>query len=74
MSMNGEESVSNGKKRKKRSRGIWPITYKWVAVGTLVAYTAIGSQKVTLAQTQQRPAGNKNAPPPHASRVAHAPF
>ncbi len=61
--MNGEESVSNGKKRKKRSRGIWPITYKWVAVGTLVAYTAIGSQKVTLAQTQQRPAGNKNTPP-----------
>ena len=32
-----------------RITGSWPVTYKWVAMGTLVAYTALGASKVTLA-------------------------
>ena len=46
--------VRNRAKEKKTNaqRGIWPVTYKWVAVGTLVAYTALGSHRVTLAQAQ----------------------
>jgi catecholate siderophore receptor len=31
-------------------RNNWPVTYKWIAMGTLVAYTAIGGQRVGLAQ------------------------
>ena len=48
------DSRKNGKKREKRiQKGSWPITYKWVAMGTLVAYTALGSHKVALAQVPQ---------------------
>ena len=50
-------NTKNGKarsaKRKESGKGIWPVTYKWVAVGTLMAYTAIGSQKITLANAQE---------------------
>lgn len=50
--------------RNKRSQKCaWPITYKWVAMGTLVAYTALGGQKVTLAQSQQLPGGANPKPP-----------
>jgi hypothetical protein len=48
------------KKRNKRQKesgskkGAWPITYKLVAMGTLVAYTAIGSQKIAIASAQEQ--------------------
>jgi catecholate siderophore receptor len=42
---------------------MWPVTYKWVAMGTRVAYTAIGGQKVTLAGAKQNPTGAQNTPP-----------
>ena len=47
-----------GKDHKRRQQGIWPVTYKWMAMGTLVAYTALGGQKidVALAQGTQGPA------------------
>ncbi len=38
----------------KAAKGAWPVTYKWLAVGTLVAYTAIGSQQIALATPQQK--------------------
>jgi len=28
----------------QRAEGGWPVTYKWVAMGTLVAYTIFGSR------------------------------
>ena len=31
----------------------WPVTYRLVAMGTLVAYTAFGATKITLAQSPQ---------------------
>ena len=58
------DSRKNGKKREKRiQKGSWPITYKWVAMGTLVAYTALGSHKVALAQVPQAPVSPGNTPP-----------
>ena len=54
----------NAKRREKQiQKGSWPITYKWVAMGTLVAYSALGSHKVALAQVPQAPASPKNTPP-----------
>ncbi len=54
----------NAKRREKQiQKGSWPITYKWVAIGTLVAYSALGSHKVALAQVPQAPASPKNTPP-----------
>ncbi len=48
---------------KGRDKRSWPVTYKWVAMGTLVAYTAIGGQKVVLAQASKNPAGTQNTSP-----------
>ncbi len=48
----------------KRQNGIWPVTYKLVAMGTLVAYSALGAQKITMAQTAApTPSGTKYNPP-----------
>jgi catecholate siderophore receptor len=58
------DSKKNAKRREKQIRkGSWPITYKWMAMGTLVAYTALGSHKVALAQVPQAPASPRNTPP-----------
>ncbi len=41
-------------KRKRPQTGkaanSWPVTYRWLATGTLVAYTAIGCHKIAAAQ------------------------
>lgn len=42
----------------------WPVTYKWIAAGTLIAYSAIGSATVPLAFAQDL----KPAPPTAGSR------
>ncbi len=41
---------------RKNSKG-WPVAYRWAAVGTIVAYSAVGSKTFTLpkAQAQQLP-------------------
>src|SRR5690349_9923959 len=46
-------------KQEADKRGSWPIAYQWVAMGTLVVYSAVGARTVTYA-----------AEPPAA---AHAP-
>jgi catecholate siderophore receptor len=50
-------------KPRQDSKGIWPVTYRWVAAGTLIAYTALGAQRVTFAQAQQTPSQTKANPP-----------
>ena len=37
--------------RKLAASSKWPVTYRFVAMGTLMAYTAFGASKVTLAQS-----------------------
>jgi len=65
------------KNRKKQqtaetSQGNWPVTYKWVAMGTLVAYTALGGRTVPVAQGQQAPNGTKTNPAqPQTAESAH---
>ena len=34
----------------------WPVSYRWIALGTVVIYTAIGSRTVNIAAAQQLPA------------------
>ena len=55
-----------------REKGNWPVTYKWVAMGTLVAYTALGGQTVPLVQAQQAPTGTKaNSAQPQTAGLPH---
>ncbi len=35
----------------KRRQGAWPEVYRWLATGTLMVYTAVGSRAVAVAQT-----------------------
>ena len=55
-------SIKRRKDKKKRKqdlqasgKGPWPVTYKWVAMGTIVAYTAVGARTVRLASAQEMP-------------------
>ncbi len=38
-----------------RKKSNWPVTYRWVAMGTLVAYSAIGSKTFSIAGAQTLP-------------------
>ena len=42
-------------KKNRSTSSNWPVTYRFVAMGTLVAYTAFGATKVTLAQSPRTP-------------------
>ena len=57
--------------QKDNVRGSWPVAYKWMATGTLVAYTALGGQKVTLAQVQQKPGSLKTTPQVQSNSSTH---
>ena len=38
--------------KKRTAQDNWPITYRWLAMGTLVAYSAVGSETVDVAFAQ----------------------
>src|SRR5579883_317980 len=45
-----------GKKRRKRySQNGWPITYRWTAIGTVVACSTIGGKTINVAYAQSAP-------------------
>ena len=45
--------MKTGKKKRDRTgQGNWPIAYRWAAMGTLVAYSAVGSRTVNVARAQ----------------------
>ncbi len=48
-------SIGKNSRPKKSARGVWPVTQKWIAMGTFVVYTAIGSKIVTVALAQEIP-------------------
>src|SRR5262249_12773887 len=56
--MKGKNKV---KQAAERGRGCWPVTYRFVAMGTLVAYTAFGASKLALASPFGANSG-KNGP------------
>jgi len=39
----------------KPSKNSWPVAYRWLATGTLVAYTAVGCQRVAAAPLPPHP-------------------
>jgi catecholate siderophore receptor len=43
------------RKRKTRTpaQGAWPIAYRWAAMGTLIAYSAVGSKTINAACAQE---------------------
>lgn len=77
-----ERQPSKGRnaKARKMGRGIWPVTYKWVAMGTLVAYTAIGGRKIAVVHAQGRSGPAKtqsqtqSAPPKFRFEIAAGPL
>jgi catecholate siderophore receptor len=47
-----------------RTSHSWPVAYRWAAMGTLVAYSAVGTRNVALAQmtAPSKPAGAPQSP------------
>jgi catecholate siderophore receptor len=41
--------------RESKQSGSWPVAWRWLAVGTIVIYTAIGSSVVNVAAAQELP-------------------
>ena len=55
----------------KQSEGSWPATYRWLATGTLVVYTAIGCHKVE--RRASPPAAHPSRPASHSRRPPRCP-
>lgn len=49
--------------RKELKKGAWPVAYRWVAMGTLVAYSALGSRTYNVAMGQEMPQPVKGSGP-----------
>ncbi len=47
--------------RNTRTSSTWPVSYRWLAVGTLAIYTAIGGRIVNIASAQQLPQQSADA-------------
>jgi catecholate siderophore receptor len=50
-------------KTKNRAQSQWPVAYRWVALGTLVAYSAVGSRTIAVTHAQDA-AGSQAVRPP----------
>ncbi len=46
---------TSSKKEKRSGQNSWPITYRWTAIGTVVAYSAIGTKTFNVASAQSVP-------------------
>ena len=52
--MNTKEGSPRRKRRKKADgRSNWPVAYRWAAMGTMVAYSALGSRVIDIAHAQE---------------------
>jgi catecholate siderophore receptor len=60
-----QKAGKNTAKNRNKKRACWPEVYKWLAAGTLVVYTAVGSKTVSLAQAQDA----AGAPNPSGSQA-----
>ena len=45
--------ADKAKTSRNSSKGSWPIVYRWAAMGTLVAYSAVGTKIISAAQAQE---------------------
>ena len=63
-----------GKKEAKRnSQNNWPITYRWTAIGTVVACSAVGSTTIHVAYAQSVPQSSGAKSPTQVQRFDIAP-
>src|SRR5579862_4036825 len=66
-----------GKKESKRKReNNWPITYRWTAIGTVVACSAIGSKTINVAHAQSvpQPTGRTSQTQTQSFEIASGPL
>ncbi len=71
------KSRTAGKKETNRnSQNSWPITYRWTAIGTVVACSAIGSTTINMAYAQNVPqsSGAKSATQVQRFDIASGPL
>lgn len=61
------------KSQKKNSPGAWPVAYKWVAMGTLAVYTAIGQKTIAVAYAADARAGLESPMPESMAQTALPP-
>ncbi len=47
--------TANSRKAKTNSRSNWPVTHRWVTMGTIVACSAVGSETINVAYAQAAP-------------------
>ena len=60
-----KRNAPRGRRENRGGRsGNWPVGYRWVAMGTLIAYSAVGTRTLVLAQTapQAQPSGQTALP------------
>ena len=59
------------RKRKKPENGkacAWPVAYRWAAMGTLVAYSAIGTKTINIARAQDIPSPHSTNRPAYQTQ------
>lgn len=60
--MKSHPNRRNTKENKSARKNSWPVSYRWLAAGTLAMYTAIGVSTVSVAMAQPPAAGQTSAP------------
>jgi catecholate siderophore receptor len=60
--------LEHKKKKNEQASSSWPVSYRWLAVGTIAVYTAIGSKTIHVAFAQDARAASKNP-----DRIAYGP-
>ena len=58
------KTKTTGKRGNRAAGGqnSWPVAYRWVAMGSLVAYSAVGTQTIHVAQAQTAPSSLSRTP------------
>jgi catecholate siderophore receptor len=66
-------SAAGRKKAETNSRNSWPMTYRWTAIGTVVACSAVGSKTINVASAQSVPQPGSSISKTRAQRFDIAP-
>jgi catecholate siderophore receptor len=61
MTKSQSKQKTSPQRKPKHLSANWPVTYRLVAMGTLVAYTAFGATKITLAEPRQASSNSNQA-------------
>src|SRR5580698_8849777 len=74
--MNFRNRTAGKKEAKRNSQNRWPITYRWTAIGTVVACSAAGTSTINVARAQSVPqsSGTKSQPQVQRFDIASGPL